>query len=251
MTYQIQNGLLVQGPLQGSVTNDNAPAGAVGEYLSTLMDTVAATGTAFTCTGSSAVLTASAHSLKALQAVTVSNSGGGLPTGLSAATNYYVTKGSVAANTFSVSTTLALAFAGTAISPSGAGTGTQTVHGAATLATGTAADIAGCALNAGDYEVDVLVFPGEAASVSVTIWNVWLAQVGGSAIPSTAAAILAQGLTGNQVATATVDATNHTWSLPTVRVSLAAAGYLAVAAKATFSVGTLSPQALIHVRRAR
>lgn len=239
----------------GSQTNDSAPAGVVGEYDFSLMSTVAATGTTFTVVGDSVskIFTATGHGLVALQAVNVTNSGGGLPTGVAAATNYYVTANSVTANTFQLSDTLAHAAAGTnAIACSTAGTGTQTVHGACYLATTVAADICGLPLAAGDYDVDCLVLPGYGASTSVTSWAIWIAQVGGSAAPTTAANILAQGLTSAQNATANTTNTGGTWATSgTLRISLSAAGYVALAALATFSVSTLQPQALLRARRVR
>lgn len=57
--------------------------------------------------------------------VQVSNSGGALPTGLSGSTNYWVIV--VDANTFSLASSLANARLGTAITISGAGSGTQTI----------------------------------------------------------------------------------------------------------------------------
>lgn len=58
-------------------------------------------------------------------AVTVSNSGGSLPTGLSAATNYFVIK--LSSTTCKLATTIANANAGTAINITGAGSGTNTI----------------------------------------------------------------------------------------------------------------------------
>lgn len=66
-------------------------------------------------------------------AVTVSNSGGGLPSGLAGATTYYMIR--VSATTFQLATSLANANAGTAIVTTTDGTGTQTVG---TLAYGAA-----------------------------------------------------------------------------------------------------------------
>lgn len=57
--------------------------------------------------------------------VRVSNSGGALPTGLAAATDYYVIRAS--SSTFSLATTRENAFAGTAIDLTGDGSGTQTL----------------------------------------------------------------------------------------------------------------------------
>lgn len=58
-------------------------------------------------------------------AVTVSNSGGGLPAGLSAATNYFIIK--LSPTTFQLATNIQNANAGTAINITTNGTGTQTV----------------------------------------------------------------------------------------------------------------------------
>lgn len=71
--------------------------------------------------------TATGHGLKTGDKVRVSNSGGGLPTGLSAATTYYVIY--VDADTFKLATTDALAVAGTPIDITGAGTGTHSIVG--------------------------------------------------------------------------------------------------------------------------
>ena len=176
-----------------------------------------------------------------------------MPTGLSATTNYYISNLNVSALTCNLSTTLANAIAGTVITTTGNGTGTQTLHGACSFVTSTDTyDICGLALTAGDWDVDAVVFPGEASSVSVTTWELWIAQAGGSAVPTTAANILAQGLTGNQVATASTSTANNTWGTSgTLRVSLSTAGYLALAGNATFTVGTVSPQALLRARRVR
>lgn len=69
--------------------------------------------------------TDAAHGFLTGLKVRVSNSGGGLPTGLAGATDYWVIV--VDANTFALASSLAFARAGTAITISGAGTGTQTV----------------------------------------------------------------------------------------------------------------------------
>lgn len=76
-------------------------------------------GTTFTADDSTDVITANAHGLVNGDAVQVSNSGGGLPGGLSAATTYYVISSTT--NTFQLSATLG----GAAINLSSAGTGTN------------------------------------------------------------------------------------------------------------------------------
>ncbi len=67
-----------------------------------------------------------------LQAIQVSNSGGGLPGGLSASTTYYmIITGGLGAATYKLATTLANAQAATAIDITTNGTGTQTISNAA------------------------------------------------------------------------------------------------------------------------
>ncbi len=79
----------------------------------------------FTADAGTDIMTSSATVPITGIAVTVSNSGGALPTGLSASTNYFIIN--VSSTTFKLATTLANAFAGTAIDITGAGSGTNTI----------------------------------------------------------------------------------------------------------------------------
>ena len=90
--------------------------------------------TVFTALASTDVCTAVAHGLATGWAVQVSNSGGALPTGLSAATTYWAIVLSV--DTFKLATSRANALAGTAIDITTNGTGTQTATTVATKAAG-------------------------------------------------------------------------------------------------------------------
>lgn len=75
--------------------------------------------------------TATAHGLQTGDGpLRVSNSGGALPTGLAAATDYFAIR--TGANTFKLATTRENAFAGTAIDITGDGSGTQTLSDTAT-----------------------------------------------------------------------------------------------------------------------
>jgi hypothetical protein len=71
------------------------------------------------------ICTKVAHGMKTGLVVMVSNSGGALPTGLAAATDYYVIR--IDADTFKLASSLNNANAGTAVDITGTGTGTQTV----------------------------------------------------------------------------------------------------------------------------
>ncbi len=67
-----------------------------------------------------------------LQSIQVSNSGGGLPAGLSANTTYYmIIVGGLGSNTYQLATTLANAKAGTQIDITSTGTGTQSISNSA------------------------------------------------------------------------------------------------------------------------
>lgn len=78
----------------------------------------------FTANSGTSIFTATAHGFLTGLALQVSNSGGALPTGLAGVTTYYVIR--IDANTFKLATTLANAQAGTNLTVSSNGTGTQT-----------------------------------------------------------------------------------------------------------------------------
>lgn len=80
-----------------------------------------------TCTNASpGVVTWTSHGLATGNSITFTNSGGALPTGISANTQYWITK--IDANTFKLSTSLANVAAGTFVNTSSTGTGTHTGH---------------------------------------------------------------------------------------------------------------------------
>jgi hypothetical protein len=79
----------------------------------------------FTANSTTDIFSKATHGMKTGLKVQVSNSGGALPSGLSAATDYFVIY--VAAGTFKLATSLVNAQAGTAIDISDNGTGTQTI----------------------------------------------------------------------------------------------------------------------------
>ena len=79
----------------------------------------------FTASSSSGILLTYTNDFNNLSKVRFTNSGGPLPTGLTAGTDYWLIR--VSATTARVATTLANAIAGTAISFTDAGTGTHTV----------------------------------------------------------------------------------------------------------------------------
>lgn len=89
----------------------------------------------FTAASGTDLLTATAHGLETGDGpIRVSNSGGALPTGLAAATDYWVIK--VSADTFKLATSLTNAYAGTAIDITADGSGTQTLSDTASTERG-------------------------------------------------------------------------------------------------------------------
>lgn len=80
----------------------------------------------FTADATTDVCTAAAHTYRTTDGpVRVSNSGGALPTGLAALTDYWIIRTGV--NTFKLATSIANALAGTAVNITANGTGTQTI----------------------------------------------------------------------------------------------------------------------------
>ena len=246
--------------LVGSSAADSAPTGTIGEYLSNTHGTVSATGVANTGTNGPAVaspvvmtLVAASPTFQNGQSVFLTGTVG---TGLVANTNYYICNYNPVTLTFNLASTLAKAMA---VPPTPdmnvtvIGSGTTTIHQGSYATSTTAADVMGLALSPGDWEVEASVFAVNVASASMTAWQVWLAQVGASAAPTTAATIFAQGSVQRDVPTAGLAAANtaDVWPTRRVRVSLAAAGYVALAYAATFTGAQINPQGFIQARRMR
>lgn len=107
----------------GLVTALNAVVG--NNYIAAFAPLVYADAV-FTADNTTEIFTIAAHGLQTGDGpFQVSNSGGGLPAGLSALTDYYIIK--IDANTFYLATSLANALAGTHLSITTNGTGTQTL----------------------------------------------------------------------------------------------------------------------------
>lgn len=139
--------------VQGNATGTTVQAGSIGEYM---FSGSPGTGvTAVTITNASpAVITFTGHGIKGCVSVIFVNSGGALPTGISASpTVYYTVPGSITTNTFEIATSVANAFAGTAVNTSSAGSGTQFCYLQGVYATATFGIAAALQLTAGDWDV--------------------------------------------------------------------------------------------------
>jgi len=151
----------------GTTTNDNAASGYLGEYASSLA--TKGTSTVTISNASPGIVTWAAHGLNIASPVNFTTTGG-LPTGLSVSTNYYVCSTSFAAGSFAVATSVANALAGTCVNTSSAGSGTHTALSTAILTTGTPVDMTAISLTAGDWDVDVACnFTGTTSTTVVTL----------------------------------------------------------------------------------
>ena len=221
--------------------------------------TVPAASSGFTATVTTAVASPgvvgwTAHNLACLAPVYFSNSGGGLPTGLTAFAPVYVTCGaSLTANTFEVSTTMANALAGTAINFTGSSTGTQSGHYQIIPSSGAAIDLVGVQLPAGNYTCQGNVIPYYGGSTSVTIAAAWISTTGASALPYSAGtyATNVAGLTKGLVSLSEAAIVTPQTAMATapVRISLTAAGMAILAYQATYTASTESVTAALSCQR--
>ena len=260
---QTSTGNVVLSPagIVGTTTNDSAPAGEIGEYVSSMHGTVSATGIALTGTNGPPVASPVVCTLVALDSGATFANGqsvfltGTVGTGLVANTNYFVCNFNPATLTFNLASTLAKAMA---VPPTPdmdvtvIGSGTTTIHQGVYGTSTTAADVMGLALSPGDWDVDAVVANVLVSTAQLTVMAAWLAQVGGSSLPTTSASIFAQGLfqTGTVTYT-TLGAMPLAPIAGTLRISLSAPGYVALACKNTFGTAQVNPQGFIRARRVR
>jgi hypothetical protein len=99
---------------------------------------------------SPAVVTWNGHGLTEAQPIVFTNSGGALPTGITAGTVYYVAR-APAANTFSISTSIANAMNNTRVNTSGSQSGTHTGTARSAISRGTGAGTSELTLTKGIY----------------------------------------------------------------------------------------------------
>lgn len=191
------------------------------------------------------VVTWTAHGITGACPVVFTTSGG-LPTGITSGTTYWVVPSSVATNTFQVATTVANALAGTSITTSGSQSGTHTGTGGSTLTSTTAANVTGLSLTQGDWDCRATVAHNLGASTSVTVMsgsiNQTTATVGtrgsnGTVLVSTAANVLGTG--GQDI------------PIGPVRQSLTGTTNVFLVAQDTFSVSTNVSYGALSCRRVR
>lgn len=249
------NGTAAVGQLPGTATNDNAAAGKVGEYVvaSGVETGQSQTSATVTITNASpAVITwgttipfATGSTITATCSVVNFTTSGGLPTGLTVGTNYYVGGASISGNTFSVATSCDNAIAGTYVNTSSAGSGTQTGVPTGILATGTQIAIGGMSLTAGDWDVTTQTgfLAGGTTSITILSTGNGLSIVGAnSQIGRITQLTLAANVPG---------VSNNVMSSGPARYVLSGTTTIYCVASATFTVSTLAAWGGCRARRVR
>lgn len=243
------NGTAAVGQLPGTTTNDDAAAGKVGEFVSASATFETATVT-FT-SASPTVVTWTAHpftinssGVATASVVYFTNSGGALPTGVTASTNYYAVP--INANTFRIATSVANAFAGTFVNASSTGTGTHTGVANAILSTTAYVDINAVNLTAGDWDcsgMGILVTAGGASPTRV------ITYVGTTSGTNPSGSSLRGAYTDLNLAFGT--ALIQQFTLGNQRFSLASTTAIIGGISATFPSGSIAGQSLVRCRRMR
>lgn len=224
----------------GTATNDSATAGSVGEIIGSSSSN--ATSTVTITIASPAVVTWTAHGLRAGAVVNFTTSGS-LPTGLTVGTNYYVIAAGLAANTFEVS---ASPF-GAAVNTSGSQSGTQTGNNNAVLTSPNTLNLGAVSLTAGDWDVSGCV-SFNAASTSGTVWSAGL-NLTSATLPTQSDSVTAGTGPLAKLGVAAVAAAQNLCT-SSARVSLASTTTVYLAAAATFT-GTETAFGFIRARRER
>lgn len=191
------------------------------------------------------VITDTAHGFTGACPVVLTTSGA-LPTGLTAATVYWVVPSSITTNTYQLATTVANALAGTSIATSGTQSGTQTRTSGSTLSTGAAANITGLSLTQGDWDCRATKSSVLGASTSVTIMSGSISQTsatagtrGGNAINLLSTAANVMGVGGTDIA------------IGSARQLLSATTNVFLVAQDTFTVSTNVAYGNLTCRRMR
>lgn len=234
------------GDILGTTTNDNATAGNIGEYIQSFTNTTLS-ATVTISNASPAVITQAGHGMTAA----VNNYGavnftttGGLPTGLSTGTTYYITI--VDANTYKVATSVANAIAGTFVNTSSAGSGVHTaVYTTANLTTATTVDLCGISLTAGDWDVVGTTVHRPAGTTTVQTLATG---------PNTTTATLptADRLSSFQFGSPGITmGANFTMTAPTSRFSLSSTTTIFLTLFDQFGTSTMAAQGFLHARRVR
>lgn len=228
-------------------SSTNWQAVIFGDFITTgICAGPASTATVTITIAAPGVFTDTAHGITGACPVVFTNSGGGLPTGITTGTTYWVTPSSITTNTYSVATTVANALAGTSVTTTGTSTGTQTRTSGSTLTSTTAANVTGLSISQGDWECRARVSRTLGASTSVT-------KTVGSVNSTTATASSQGGNSNTTLSTAAnVMGAGGTDSVVALdRNNIAATTNIFLVAQDTFSVSTNIAYGNLTCRRMR
>lgn len=229
-------------PTSGS----NWQAFTVGDLVTSGLCTDPATTATVTVTiAAPGVVTWTAHGFTGACPVVFTTSGG-LPTGITSGTTYWVVPSSITANTFTIATTVANALAGTQITTSGSQSGTQTGTAGSPLTSTSAANVTGVSLTQGDWDCRGKVGRTLGASTSVT------KMVGG--ISATTATVATVGTTGSTVLSTAANVMGAGGTDSTIgpsRHSVTSTTNIFLVAVDTFSVSTDVAYGSLTCRRVR
>lgn len=236
---------IYQQPGNGSTNaSTNAGAGDIGEFKVSGGPNTTATVTI--TNASPGVITWTTHGLTAYQAVNFTTTGG-LPTGLTVGTTYYVVPGaSLTANSFTVATSIANAVAGTQVNTSSAGSGTQTGISNATLSTGATKDLAGLSLTAGDWDLMATICFTANAATTASVFDGGINNAANTLpTPPGAGAYFQQSITVG------AGGVEPCFSIGPTKIGLSATTTEYLSSQATFALNTMNAFGYISARRRR
>lgn len=234
-------GQAAAGQIPGTATNDSATAGNVGEVLISV--TNLNTSTVTISNASPGVISWTTHGLNIGSGLNFTTSGG-LPTGLSVGTNYYVCTTGFGVNSFSVATSVDNAFAGTCVNTSSAGSGTHTAISEVIMSNGVALNVAGIQLTAGDWDVSGVSGFDTGATTSVTF-------IAAGISPTSITQPSASSFQRFSMVTAANVGFGGQNSIPVTRISLSATTTYYLVQNATFTLSTMGGFGKIFARRRR
>lgn len=235
--------------LKGATAGTASVAGNVGEAMGDMVFGTATTATVTLTQANPGVITWTAHGFStAVPQPVVFTTSGALPTNITAATVYWTVPSSVTTNTFQIATTVANAFVPTPIdTTAGSNTGTQTGTAGTKMATGTAINVTGLNLTAGDWDVWGEIVWNANAATTWTLLEGSISQT--SATLATSGAI--RGTSYSSLSQISAAATNGVSSilLPPTIINISATTPVYLVVKGAFATNILGAYGNIMARR--
>lgn len=234
--------------ISGQIAGTNAAAGVIGEFISAAVPTSATTATVTITIAAPGVITWTAHGFPTnAPTPVVFTTSSSLPTGITSGTVYYTVPSTVTTNTFEIATTIANAFAGTAITTSGSQAGTQTGTAGCAMATGTVIDVTGLNLTAGDWDVWAQVVWTAGSTTTTTARAASLSTTAATLATLGAVAGGSQQLWNGTSQTATNGL--PAMDVPACQINVSATTSVHLVVQSTFATSTMNASGFIAARR--